>query len=327
MIKETDIVRVLHSRGVTVLMVLVMLGGIYWLYYNGVRPEPVANRGLLFGALSNLPLSPEAKLGVTCGASLLATVAMMLINRGFNIFRTVSQLDGTFFIAMLTATPLLLFEGADGMLLGIVLLLCMTLMFTSYGDGHATRKVYTVFVLLSCGAMVHYAYLFYVPVFLTALVQMRIMGWRTLSASLLGLLTPWWIVLGLGIVDIDMVSMPESNGFFALIDGSDALWCLIGFLVMGVMLVAGWCLNFMKMLSYNAQMRAYMGVISLLSLMTLLAIFVDFGDVSVYLPMLYLCAAFQLSHYFANRGRSNTAVAIGCIIAVCWGIYALSVFL
>ena len=105
---------------------------------------------------------------------------MIFINKAYNIPRTITLIYATFFAILQTAT--------------------------------SRRRVFLVFFMLSSAVSVQYAFIIYIPVFLIACAQMRIFTLRTVLASLLGLITPWWILIGGGIVAPSDFHLPELTG-------------------------------------------------------------------------------------------------------------------
>jgi len=326
-LKESDIARILHSRGIMVIMMLIMLGGAYAAF----RLIPIiyidGDRGTLLPSANTWIPDHFIDMCVNCGLTALAALAMTMLNRTFNLLRTVSQLDASLFMVMSLATPALLCQLYTGTVLVLTLLTCMFLAYSSYASPTATPRVFMIFFLLSTGSMTQYCYAVYVPVFLVSLAQMRIFNGRAVVAALAGLATPWWIALGSGLVTTDSIHLPQFTDMFATI-GSEGGLHIFGVVILTMaMLIAGWALNFMKMLSYNAHMRAYTGTLSVLALVTMIAICADFSNICSYTPALYMLTAFQLSHLFANRGHRHTAAAIAAIMAIYLIIFAATISL
>ena len=119
---------------------------------------------------------------------------------------------------------------------------------------------------------------------------------------MLGLISPWWIVFGLGLAHLSQISLPDPVNPLAALSAPDrlqmfaapALTLLIG-LVCGVF-------NLMKVLNMNARMRALHGLLVLTSIVTGLMVLLDYTNLDFYLPLLNVCVAFQIGQFF----RINT---------------------
>ena len=64
-------------------------------------------------------------------------------------------------------------------------------------------------------------------VFLLACVQMQVFNGRTLVAALIGIITPWWILLGFGIISPADIHLPVITSIFSVIDLNDTFLLLI----------------------------------------------------------------------------------------------------
>ena len=282
--------------------------------WGGDVPAVEGDRGIIVSS-ANMWIGDRAvSCAVATALTLLSAAGMLLLSRTFNLLRTVSQLDCTFFLCLSLTMPALLCGLTTGAVMLPVILLCLFLLYSAYANGKVMQRIFLLFALLSTGLMSQYSYGVYIPVFLLGLGQMRIFSMRSVLAAVFGLVTPWWIVFGLGIADVSQLHIPEAVMPFASLDAAGVAH-LIGVTVFGVLLLLGaWSLNFMKMLSYNAHLRAYNGTLSMLGLFTVTALVADFTNIYAYIPVLFALTAFQLCHLFVNRGRSHTAGAIGGVI-------------
>ena len=82
-----------------------------------------------------------------------------------------------------------------------------------------------------------------------------------------------------------------------------------------LLLIIGWVGCIPQMLAYNAHRRAYNGVLSLISLMTLLAVFCDFANFMAYVPLLAVCASLHLGRIF-SRGATKGGNIVATVIIV-----------
>lgn len=126
--------------------------------------------------------------------------------------RDQSVLVALLFMFMQMSAPVLSGQFYGGTLLAIVVLVCTFILFSTYNDRGATRRIYLVFFLLGLGAFTQYAYLLLMPAFVLGCVQMRMMSMRAAVAIVLGCVTAPWILLGFGIVDPAAIEMPEFAG-------------------------------------------------------------------------------------------------------------------
>ena len=242
---------------------------------------------------------------------------MVLLNRRHNILRAVTYLDVGLVALMQAAVPVALDGLNGGLLVAPVILLCMHRMFEAYADGHDMRGVFLSFLLLSAGASVEYAFVLFIPALWLMLAQMRIFTVRAVLASVMGIVTPWILLFGFGIVSPDDMVLPHIRSIFSVsqwLERPVLITAAAGFTAM--LLIGSVMLNVLKTIAYNARARAFNGALNLISAFAILAMVVDFGNLGAYLPLLNVCAAYQLTHYFVNYRYERQYLAVLAIAAI-----------
>lgn len=257
---------------------------------------------------------PEARNLAPLNISLLLGVAFlkMWLNRTYSLQQATSHLDSSLFLGFCAASPVLTICFSEGTVLCIAVLLCMALLFSCYDNRQLTPRVFLIFVILSAMTITEYVYVLYILVFVVGCAQMRIMNGRTAVAIVLGLITPWWIALGFGIIDRGTLTFPDFTNILSTYSSGDSLAVLLPVAAAALLSVAGWVANFPRMIAYNAHRRAYNGTINVLWLATLLGVTVNYDNVHVYAPILFVLASYLLSQVWV--GRRNTGGWVGAII-------------
>ena len=248
-------------------------------------------------------------------------VAMAAINKVYNILRTVSLMFVGLFTIMIAGTPELYISLDTGVILALATLLCVTLLYSIYLSPLRTRKVFLIFFLLACGALVDYSFLPYILVFLVGLSQMRCFNFRTLVASLIGLVTPLWILWGFGMLRFNEFSLPDPTAAYGVFFESEDLstFACVG-LTLFIGLALGVC-NLMKMIAFNARNRAFTGVWCLMGIVTGILCIVDFTNIWAYVPLLDVCVAFQAGLFMRLFESKRAYIVIILIIALYIGCF------
>lgn len=298
-------------------MVIAMLGSVVPVFYPITLGEiPPGGHGPVFPAPGNWIESPVVSACVNLGVTIGLALLMSLLNRTFNLLRATTALDASFFLLMCLSTPRVLLRFSTGTMLCLVILTCLFILYRIYGDPDATRSVFIIFFILSAASMCRLAFAVYIPVFLVGLGQMRAFNGRTATAAFLGLLTPWWIIFGAGLIWPQLLPLHHWGVDFQLPDFSTWGLVLATTAITGILLIAGWVLNFPQMIAYNAHMRAYNGTTSLVAVATLIAATLFASDIFLFAPALYMCAAFQLGRLLAGRAARFSVSAIAVIFAI-----------
>lgn len=324
--KAVDITKALHSRWALTVALSIMVASAYYALVSGVAEMIPGNKGTVFTSPALWISDADISLWVNLAAIGAIAGLMIFINKAYNIPRTITLIYASFFVVLETATPDLTVRLCSATLLALVVLASMTLMFSAYTLPSARRRVFLVFFMLSSALAVQYAFVIYIPVFLLACAQMKIFTFRTVLAALLGIITPWWILFGAGIVSPSDFHLPE---FTSLFDSPDLLDTLIAAITAGitvVLAITSYMLSLLKLITYNARMRACNGLLTIVTCVTVLAMIADFTNFICYLALLNCCTAFFLGHMFVIRNSPKAWIVISTITAIYYAIYIWIIF-
>lgn len=324
--KEVNFTRIIRSRGMAILFGILSVVMVFQAWVAGRIPALHTSMTVAFaspsGWISDSWLSMWVDMALIAGTGML----MIAINRSFNLLRTLSVYFAAFFMLATASTPIVAGQFGGAVLLAIVVLLAMWIMYTIYAVRASSRRVFLVFFLLGCGAMVQYAFLLYAPVFLIGLGQMRILKFKKIIATLLGLITPAWIVWGLGLLPLPALPVIEftppsmllstPGGWPFLITVAFSL-CL-GFLTGMV--------NLIKIIGFNSQARAYNGLLMLISIATGVFAIINFTNLAFYVILLNACVAFQVGHFFRFTSMRRGYLFVTSFMVIYFGLYLWSMF-
>ena len=288
---------IFNGRGFMLLCALAMVAVTAFALAMGVEPSSIQGKGLFFSLhgiiIAAGPLS--AGINVLC---LLATGAILLaLNKVFAFIRSVTHLFVSAFFLLQIANPSGLVAFNAGTLLCLVAAMTLLPLFASFQDSHAQRSIFLIFALVAAGAMFHHGFLVLIPAYLLGFANMRALGLKGLLAMLFGLVTPFWIVLGLGIaspMDITApswwpVSVPRLDLSTMVIAAT---------IVLGLVLAAA---NLLTILNYRMQTRVYNVFFIILLVTAVIASCLDYRDVAVFLPLLNLMVAVQVAQAHVLR--------------------------
>lgn len=312
--KAQQLTRFTHSRWMLILVALAVVPSALLAYRSMPIDYIGGDRGLLYPSANLWITDHFVEMWVNIGVTFAMAALMIALNRTFNLLKTMTLLDSSLFLVMSMSTPWLLVQFHTGTVLTLTLLLCLFLLYSTYANPDGLKRVFLIFAILSAMSMTQYCYVVYMPVFIIGCAQMRIFGARTVSAIVLGIVTPWWIVLGSGLASVHDIHMPQMAALFNSFDIVENLGLVMAVLLSTALLLIGWTLHFPRMIAYNAHMRAYNGTLSVLALVTLIAICADFANISAYAPTLFMCSAFYISRMFASKQAPNSYMAILFIV-------------
>ena len=164
MLSERDLSAFLHTRACA----MVMLGVacvLAWVAYakGGVVP---------LGGPLGIGLTPAREWLGSPLSSLVASVActvsmgvlIIYVNRAFNVFRSLTSLVAGLFFIMQTSLPSVMDRFYGGDLMGVMMMICVVLLFSSWSDGGCQRRIFLIFFLIALAGFTDLSYLLYLPV-------------------------------------------------------------------------------------------------------------------------------------------------------------------
>lgn len=285
-----------NSRAFMVLSALALVTMSIVAVTMGGRPVAADNMGAIFAFDGSLfqpgPLS--ATINVLC---LLASGGLMLaLNKVFTFVRSTTHLFASAFFLLQTANPQGLVSLNAGTVICLVTAMATLPLFASFQDRHAQRSIFLIFALASAGAMFHYGFLVLLPAFFLGFLNMGVLNLKGLLAMLFGMVTPFWIVLGLGIATPADLHPPHICGIWSadLNSGISAVLVLAAVTaVLGIVLAV---MNLMTIMNYRMQTRVYNAFFVFTLLVAVITLCVSYRNVSALLPLLGLMVSVQVAH-------------------------------
>lgn len=136
------------------------------------------------------------QLWMSFGALVVSSFLMMELNNANALIRIYSRMVSCSYLVMSCVACFLLQTQEVG-LVQVFYAAFYVVLFRAYQDKRAVGNVFYAFMMLSIGSFFFVQLLYFVPV-LWVLLYTHIMAgsWRTLSASVLGLLVPYWFLAG-----------------------------------------------------------------------------------------------------------------------------------
>ena len=306
-----------------ILCALALMGAAAVALMTGVKPATSEGSGIFFSLRGTLiEAGPVSALINVAG--ILATGGIMLaLNKVFSYVRSVTHLFVSAFFLLQVAHPSGLVSFNTGTLLCLVTALAIMPLFSSYHDRHSQRSIFLIFALIATGSMFHYGFLVLIPAFLLGFMNMGVFNLKGLLAMFFGLVTPFWIVLGLGIATPADFVMPQVDGVWNLAGKSRMTLVLASLTaLLGIVLAV---MNLMTIMNYRMQTRVYNAFFVFVLAALLIALCLDFGNVAIYLPLLGLMVAVQIAHVHTLRATMQYRyVFILLFIAGCIGFFAIN---
>ena len=129
-------------------------------------------------------------------ALMVSTFLMVELNNTNALLHIYSRMVSASFLA-LTCTAVFLFPSLRSSLCMLSFISFCTIIFHTYQDKESPGLTYFAFLCLGIASLMFIQVLFFIP-FLWLMMRFKLMAfsWRMMWASLLGIITPYWFLIG-----------------------------------------------------------------------------------------------------------------------------------
>lgn len=251
----------------------------------------------------------------------LTAAMLLLLNRRFSFMSGMTTLMVGMYPVMQAAVPELTSTWQHGNLLALVVVLALHMLYATY-ERRRTERVMLVFAIIAAGGLLNVAFLYTLIPMALASIQLRQMNFKVFLAMLLGILLPYWLAVGLGLVPIEALRFPIVQPLPTL-KLSPVPPHLIAAAMATVIGIGAVALNFLHLVKYKLQLRVYNGVTLVLMLYAAVMMLIDAANAITYLPLLNAMVALQVAHAYRAGTALRRYIFLILIIAAESAIYLL----
>lgn len=272
---------------------------------------------------------PQGWIGTFEGIALntLLIVIAVLVAFGLNKrYSFVKGTDGVLPVAMsilLASNPVNTVYIGSPVVMLLVNLVCLEIMMRSYHRANATTEMFAIATYLSLGSMVEYGFLPLIAVYPVMAIMGKSMHTKEILAYLMGLVAPYWVCLGLGVVGFDDFRWPE---FLTVIPGSGSDTMLLVYVSLGLLALIGIMMilnNALLFYSGNIRTRTFNNDINLLGIVSAICMLVDLGNFQTYAATFCFASSVQISNFFAIRHIPYGRVWFWSLLSLFMVLYVL----
>ncbi|MBO5445511.1 MAG: hypothetical protein J5995_09280 [Muribaculaceae bacterium] len=261
---------------------------------------PEGNYGICLPS-PNQWVIPYAEVPINAVLILIAVTAAFFINRRYSFVKGTEGILPTSLAVLLASNPVNTSYLGIPVIMLIVNLVCLDIMMKAYRSPNATTQMFAVATYLSLGSMIQYAFLPMMLVYPVIALMAKVLRPKETIAYVMGLLAPYWVLLGFGIISPQDFRMPQ---FLAIMPQYGTGFMLFIFISLGTLALT--CLmmslnNVMLIYSGNIRERTFNNMITLLGLACLACMLADFDNFQAYSTTFCFTAAVQISNFFAMR--------------------------
>lgn len=235
----------------------------------------------------------------TAGLGLIALGAFLL-NRHYNFIRSTQPVLPALFLVLTASNPWITDHLSTSTLVCAVNLMSLSVLFGCYRQSNATQQMFLIGTMFSVGSMVQYAFIPFIVPYVIAAIVMKAFRIKEFLAMGMGIIAPYWVGVGLGIINPEWFKMPEfTNLFNGFVQAPDLFLLMVSVGIasfFGVMLGLN---NSIKLYAGNSRINALNMSISLVGVMSIICIIIDFSNMMAYIATLYFTVAVQVANLCA----------------------------
>lgn len=272
-----------------------------------------------FGLCLTLPSNPFPHI-VGCGINtLLIAVAIFLaflFNKKHSFVRSTEAVLPTAMAVILASNPVNTSYLGTPVVMLIVNLICLDIMMKAYNAENATTSMFAVATYLSVGSMVQYAFLPLILVYPIMAIMIKVLRIKEIVAYLMGLIAPYWVALGFGLISFSDFRMPNFLENLPYADGNYLLMVFISLCTLALVGVIMSLNNAMLIYAGNMRVRTFNNMINLLGFACGIFMIADFDNFGAYASSFCFAVSVQISNFFAMRRIPQSPIWF-------WGLLSL----
>ena len=269
-------------------------------FFLGHPQHLEGNMGICLPSPNLWPIPPLWSWIANLSLMLIIGVTVHFVNKSYSIVQTTDTVLPAAFLVFCASNPWLSGLLNTSMIMAIINVLAIIMMFECYRARNATQQIFIVATMLSVGSMFQYAFIFMIPAYLIIALMMKCLRFKEFIAFLLGLAAPYWVGIGLGLIPLSSFSTPTlTNLFDGFTSTSDLLIGLLNIGITAIIAILMTLNNAVKLYAGNTRRRLYNNSISLLGLVCIICMSIDFNNLTAYVATFYLTAAVQLANTYA----------------------------
>lgn len=253
-------------------------------------------------------------------------LSLHLFNKTYNFISSDDTILPAVFIFLCGANTWIDSLLTSSMILMLANLLCLNMLFRCYKSQKGMVNLFTVGVILAFGSMFDFAFVFMAAAYLLIAATLKCLNFKSFIAYLIGLLTPYWIGIGLGLITVDGLSYPTITNLFEDFATKESLFIgLLNGAVTMLFLLILVLANAVKLYAGNTRRRLMNNAIVILGLAVSICMVCDADNVTTYFATLYFVLATQLANFFVLHNVRHPGLIILVTVALYLAAYVFMV--
>lgn len=293
-----------------------------------IPPADSPDRGICLPSPGTWQLLPLASWGINLAVTLLCALGISLINKKYSLIKGTDHVLTSLFLVFCCGNMMISSRLTPAMILLPVALIAIAMLFGCYKARNSTQEIFVIATFLSIGSMLQYAFAaLVVAVFFSAFV-VKCMRAKEFCAFILGFVAPYWIGIGLGLIDFAQFHLPDLS--LVIIPRGDQASAFVEIIACAILMVTAALLSLYNMVilyAGNSRIRSENNVVNIFGTMACICMIADFSNIAAYTGIFYFWAATQFANLFALRQIPRSWILFLIILAAILTFTILTVLL
>lgn len=286
-----------------------------------LKPDPAAatDFGLVLPSPNLWSITPLWGEIINVAVIGLSAPAVFLINKNFSLLKSSLPFWALFYLPLICCNITVSGHLTANILLLPAILAILVALFSSYRSRNATRSIFFISTCISVGSTVQQAFIPFLFAVIAGALIMKALRPKELMAMVFGLVAPYWVLAGFGIIGPDDFHIPGVCSIFTCGIDPEMVPTITG---TGVLFAIGLLLslyNGIKLYAGNSRIRACNNVVNVFGITATVAMMFDTMNMPAYLGIFALWVGLQFANLFTlwNLPRPIWVFWIiqGCIMA------------
>ncbi len=263
-------------------------------------PSNLSDNGICLPSPNLWNIIPVWSWGINTAILGLLAAGTYFLNHHYNFIRSTEPVLPAMFLILTASNPWITERLTSSTLICMVNLISLAILFSCYRERNSTQQIFIIATLFSIGSMFQYAFIPYLAAYVAGALVMKTFRFRELIAMGMGLVAPYWIGIGLGLIDISWFRLPELTNLLDVFDERADLFMMI--LSVGLAIFFGMLLalnNAMKLYAGNSRVNALNLTVNFVGIVSAVCVIIDFTNMLAYLTTLYFTVATQIANLCA----------------------------
>lgn len=245
---------------------------------------------------------------------------LWFLNKKYNFVKSSDYTLPCIFLITTAANPASGGELSASTLMLILWMGVLSVLFGCFRRKNSTQETFVVATFFSLGTMINTSFLLMIPMVYIAGTILKSIGFRETVAFGMGLIAPYWIGFGLGLMNPSALSLPRIENFFTGMQFSPGEMIMMAgaaALFLGALL--GALGSIVKLYAGNPRSRAMNHTFIILSLYCVGCMIGDTSDFQAYLATLNASIAVMLANTLTLNNVPRTSLWIWILALLCIG--------